>query len=284
MENRYTTDFEFQSQVQAALSGDLDTIQKTALFTMIAKDVEAKSEFVFSERLAKTLRYQNTFAVAGLVGQIIDEEGLPDTDDNDDLPNENPVAAPPRYSTPEKAVSGFRNWVIGAVVVLFVGAGIFGGLQWQATQKAEKAAKIAFDFVKPLENDLFTFSPLQGLDDLKQGMAAYNGKDYPTAISLLGRYYRSSKDANAGLYLAVSILMSNGDTGEAERVLNEILPQFAPPISQVSEWYLTLAKLKNGKRAEALMLLRNVKSDSPYRAEASELLYKLGKEDLIEDN
>jgi hypothetical protein len=281
MENKYSTDFDFQAKVQSDLAGELNEAEKMQLKALTSSDTEAQEEYVFSEKLSKTLKNQEVLAVSALIGSIIDKEGLPDVDDTDDIPND---TTPPQYFAPVKAGSSMKMWLIGSASVLLIGLGVYGMYNYNTKQEAKAAWSISESYLKPLDDVIFSNTPKQGIADIEEGMKAYNEKDYNKAIAILGKNFQRTKDPNVGLYLAISILMNNGSALEAEALLLEILPQFSSPIKETAEWYLAMAKLKGGKHEEAITLLENMNSDSPYGRDAKELLIKLANQREEKDN
>ncbi len=277
MENRYAEDFDFQAQVQTALAGELSDDRKKTLLDVLSVDVYAKKDYIFSQNLAKALKNQELFAVAGMMGQIITAEGLPEPDAFDDLPDYGNEKGTPQYPNAQKGFWGIKTGWIAALVIVLLGSGVYGILSINTANNNKKAAELVQKYIKPLEDNLNTATPRQGLADLDEGMKAYDAKAYTKAADLLGKYYRFSKDENAGLYTAIALLMTDTPPQRAEDILQEVLPKLEQPLNYPAEWYLILAKIKGNKAEAAKTQLQNMSADSPYKTEATELLAQLNQ-------
>jgi hypothetical protein len=270
MENKYSTDFDFQSKLQAAISGELNDSEKENLKALIDSDKDANEEYVFSEKLSKTLKNQDILAVSALIGNIIEAEGLPDISDLD-TPSDKPEPSP-QYAPIAKAASGIKFWLIGITIASMVAAGVYVVYEYKASQERNRIISISNKYLQSLENDLYTQTFKQGMNDLDMGMEAYNNKDYAKAVTLLGKHYKQTNDEMVGLYLSISMLL-NGENNsiEAEKILSTIKTKLPPPIVNIADWYLILAKLKVNKADEAAEMLKKITKDSPYHSKAVEL-------------
>jgi hypothetical protein len=271
MENRYTSDYTFQSQIQASVTGALTETEQQALAAQLANDAPAQEEFMFSKNLALALNNQELFAVSAMMNQIIVEESLPEPDNTPDAP----AKETPQYEAGKSALSNVKTWIWGAAAIVLIGAATFGTLEWQKTTQKALGAQLAQEYLQPLENNIFSTTELNGLDDLNEGMKAYNSKDYRKAAQLLGKRYRFTKDANVGLYYAVSMLMIDEPVSEVEKVLSDITPKLPEPMRYDAEWYTALTLLKAGKLDELEAYLPKINDQSPHKKAAIELLKDL---------
>lgn len=282
MENKYSTDFDFQVKLQEAISGELNDNEKESLKSLIATDKDANEEYIFSEKLSKTLKNQDILAISALVGNIIETEGLPEMNDFDTQSGKSDT--PPQYSTPIKAIYNVKLWLLGVTIVSITAIGIYGVYEYRLAQDNKYVITIYNKYLQSLENDLYTQTFNQGMNDLKAGMEAYNNRDYAKAVTSLAKHYQQTNDEMVGLYLSISMLLSGDNSIEAEEILSAIKPKLPSPITHIAEWYLVLAKLKNNKKTEAVDMLKNIAKDSPYYSKSGELLYDLTKEEKTWEN
>lgn len=285
--NRYVEDFDFQSKVQSALAGELGEKEQNSLFDILSNDKTAEEEFFFSRSLAKTLKNQDMFAVTGIIGQIIQEEGLPEPDDQEPEGDAGQTQTPPQYSAPKTAVSSVKTWLIGSAVALLVSAGIYTMTQKSTTLSAEQASmltRIVKENIEFLDDRAGTETPLPGLEDYDNGMKAYNSEDYETAAELLGKYYRRTNDEIAGLYLANALIMTNAPRNQVEELFSKVRQKLSNAVRYDAEWCYIMAKIKWGEIDEARSLIYMVKSESPHHKKAENLLIELSKFSKVRDN
>jgi hypothetical protein len=274
MENRYTSDFYFQSQLQASLTGALNEAEQAALNLQLTNDLAAQEEYVFSKNLTVALSNQELFAVSTLMHQIISTEGLLYPED---YPGDkaSPQQSSQKYPNERSFYAQYKTWIWGMVVVLLIATGAYGLSEMQKANRQAKNTQLMQQYLQPLEDNFYTQTPLSGLDDLKEGMRAYNDKDYRKAAQLLGKHYRFTKDENIGLYYAVAMLMIDEPVSEVEKVLSQILPKLSEPLRYEAEWYFALTLLKAGKLDQLIGFLPNIASQNPHKKAAIALLNDL---------
>jgi hypothetical protein len=274
MENRYTSDYNFQLRVHEALTSKLTEKDAQTLAAQIADDTEAQEEYTFSKNLTMTLKNQELFAVSTLMSQIIAEEGLLEPDESDAQPDFSQDSTS-QYEVVNTANLIFKTWIwVGLLSVLLV-IGAFSVSKMSLFGKKTETAQLLQRHFSPLENNLFTTSPRGGLTDIEEGMKAYNAKNYQLAAQLLGKSYRFSKDPNVGLYYGVSLLMTNNPVAETEKVLMQVTEELDVPIRHSAEWYLALTLLKAEKWVKLKVSLTIIAPESPYKKAANELLKDL---------
>lgn len=133
---------------------------------------------------------------------------------------------------------------------------------------------LAQQYLQPMENVIYLEdNEAPAIEDLRQGMAAYDRQNYRKAAQYLTSYYAQVQDGNAGLFLAISHLME-GETDQATPILLNGL-QRPGPIQEASRWYLALAYLQRADTQAAINTLEAIPASSIYGQEAQKLLESL---------
>lgn len=205
-------------------------------------------EFQFSQKLVKVLRHRESLEVKGLIQAALLERGLP-----------------PEQSFP-RPKSRWWAWLTLGLVSL----GLAIVVTQYLTNQNVVARRLAQDYLVPLENVLYTSDQLQSTAALHDGMEAYSAQQYPAAIAALAPYYQQSGDRNAGLFLAISYLLTEKPRA-AESILRDALAQ-PGPVGLAARWYLALCLLQQGELDQVKQQLELINTDSPFFAEAQRLM------------
>lgn len=246
---------EWQEKLRALSAGELTPDETASVLREAAESETKRAELQFSQKLTTVLKERELFEVKGIVAGLMLEEGLP---------------APEPSSWLGKLG---LNWILGVSLLLLLSAGIFfvgKSRTWWATDPQA----LAQQYLQPMENIIFLEdNEAPAIEDLRQGMAAYDQKNYRKAAQYLKNYYAQVQDGNAGLFLAISHLME-GETDQAAPILLNGL-QKSGPIQEASRWYLALAYLQRADTQAAINTLEAIPASSIYGPQAQELLESL---------
>ncbi len=110
----------------------------------------------------------------------------------------------------------------------------------------------------------------------------YQAEKYTEAIAAFENYttqYGKDADVAAHFYTAISLLNKNEQIDEAIRLLTPLAADVESGWSEEANWYLALAKIKNKKYTEGVLLLKKIaaEKDAAHQNEAHKLLSDLGE-------
>lgn len=246
---------EWQEKLRALSAGELNPEEKANLIREARTSETKAAELRFSQQLTTVLKERDLFEVKGIVAGLIIEEGLP--------------------SSPPSSFGGksWSFWALGLTLFLLLSAGVFFAGQtwgWWANDPQALAQK----YLRPMENVVFVEdNESASIEDLRLGMDAYDRQNYAKAIQYLNTYYQQTQDGNAGLFLAISLLMENQAVQATPILLSGL--QKPGPIQEASRWYLALAYLQRTDTPAAINALEAIPKSSIYGQEARELLESL---------
>lgn len=245
--------FEIEEKLKDLASGELSSQERTQLLEEAANSKELEQEVLFSQKLSMALRHKELLEVNNILKATMLNEPLP-----------------------EPAVGNRNIWalMIGFMIVSTLSIGIYAvGNQQNWWQSQEQ--RLFSQYFQPMENIIFMEGSDSFIsDNLKQGMEAYDSKNYKDAIKKLNAYYELTKDANGGLFLGVSYLLDN-QIELAISTLNKVIPNLEAVGQEAANWYLSLAYLKNGDKVMCKKILEEMPNNSLYEAEKESLLKKL---------
>ena len=248
-------EMEWQEKLRALGAGELTPDEAANVLHEAAESETKRAELQFSQKLTKVLKGRDLFEVKGIVAGLMLEEGLP--------------AAEPSSWLGKLGLT----WILGVFLVLLLSVGVFfmgKNLNWWSVDPQA----LAQQYLQPMENVIYLEdNEAPAIEDLRQGMAAYDQKNYRKAAQYLTNYYAQVQDGNAGLFLAISHLME-GETDQATPILLNGL-QRPGPIQEASRWYLALAYLQRADTQAAINTLEAIPASSIYSSEAQELLESL---------
>jgi hypothetical protein len=246
---------EWQEKLRALSAGELTPDEAANVLREAAESETKRAELQFSQKLTTVLKERDLFEVKGIVAGLMLEEGLP--------------AAEPK-SWPGKLG---LNWILGVSLLLLLSAGVFFVGKNRAWWAIDPQA-LAQQYLQPMENVIYLEdNEAPGIEDLRQGMDAYDQHNYRKATQYLTNYYQQVQDGNAGLFLAISHLMER-QTDQAMPILLSGL-QKNGPIQEASRWYLALAYLQRADTQAAINTLEAIPASSIYGPEAQKLLESL---------
>ena len=246
---------EWQEKLRALSAGELTPDEAASVLREAAESETKQAELQFSQKLTTVLKERDLFEVKGIVAGLILEEGLPAAETGSWL-----------------GKLGL-NWILGLSLFLLLGTGVFFVGKRMAWWAVDPQA-LAQQYLQPMENVIYLEdNEAPAIEDLRQGMAAYDQQNYRKAAQYLTSYYAQVQDGNAGLFLAISHLME-GDTDQATPILLNGL-QRPGPIQEASRWYLALAYLQRADTQAAINTLEAIPASSIYGSEAQELLESL---------
>ena len=246
---------EWQEKLRALSAGELTPDEAASVLGEAAESETKQAELQFSQKLTRVLKERDLFEVKGIVAGLILEEGLPASETGSWL-----------------GKLGL-NWILGLSLFLLLGTGVFFVGKKMAWWAIDPQA-LAQQYLQPMENVIYLEdNEAPAIEDLRQGMAAYDQQNYRKAAQYLTSYYAQVQDGNAGLFLAISHLME-GETDQATPILLNGL-QKSGPIQEASRWYLALAYLQRADTQAAINTLEAIPASSIYGPEAQELLESL---------
>ena len=246
---------EWQEKLRALSAGELTPDEAASVLREAAESETKQAELQFSQKLTTVLKERDLFEVKGIVAGLILEEGLP--------------AAEPGSWLGKLGL----NWILGLSLFLLLGTGVFFVGKRMAWWAVDPQA-LAQQYLQPMENVIYLEdNEAPAIEDLRQGMAAYDQQNYRKAAQYLTSYYTQVQDGNAGLFLAISHLME-GETDQATPILLNGL-QRPGPIQEASRWYLALAYLQRADTQAAINTLEAIPASSIYGPEAQNLLESL---------
>lgn len=254
MATNLENDYDLQEQLRQYAAGELPASDREALQARVSQSAEAAQEAQFSIRLAGALRYREQLQVGALVGNIINEEGLP-----------------PKGAAGEggswRAFIRHRGWWLGIALAGIIGLALLAGNFLQQAPPAQWRET----FLQPLENVLYTDDETATHWSLRAGMDAYDAHNYAEAATQLSAHYGQSKDPNVGLFLGVAYLMERRSE-DAIAVLSPVWEAQQGPAREAAQWYLALAFLDNHEVNKARTLLKSLPPDGMYFEQAQALL------------
>lgn len=246
---------EWQEKLRALSAGELTPDEAASVLREAAESETKQAELQFSQKLTTVLKERDLFEVKGIVAGLILEEGLP--------------AVEPGSWLGKLGL----NWILGLSLFLLLGTGVFFIGKRMAWWAVDPQA-LAQQYLQPMENVIYLEdNEAPAIEDLRQGMAAYDQQNYRKAAQYLTSYYTQVQDGNAGLFLAISHLME-GETDQATPILLNGL-QRPGPIQEASRWYLALAYLQRADTQAAINTLEAIPASSIYGPDAGELLESL---------
>ena len=246
---------EWQEKLRALSAGELTPDEAASVLREAAESETKQAELQFSQKLTTVLKERDLFEVKGIVAGLILEEGLPAAEHGSWL-----------------GKLGL-NWILGLSLFLLLGTGVFFVGKRMAWWAVDPQA-LAQQYLQPMENVIYLEdNEAPAIEDLRQGMAAYDRQNYRKAAQYLTSYYTQVQDGNAGLFLAISHLME-GETDQATPFLLNGLQRLGP-IQEASRWYLALAYLQRADTQAAINTLEAIPASSIYGSEAQELLESL---------
>lgn len=246
---------EWQEKLRALSAGELTPDEAAKVLSEAAESETKQAELQFSQKLTRVLKERDLFEVKGIVAELILEEGLP--------------AVEPGSWLGKLGL----NWILGLSLFLLLGTGVFFVGKKMAWWAIDPQA-LAQQYLQPMENVIYLEdNEAPAIEDLRQGMAAYDQQNYRKAAQYLTSYYAQVQDGNAGLFLAISHLME-GETDQATPILLNGL-QKSGPIQEASRWYLALAYLQRADTQAAINTLEAIPASSIYGLEAQKLLESL---------
>ncbi len=176
------------------------------------------------------------------------------------------------------------KWVALAASILllfFVGYSFFKTSPEQklfAQYKTEESIFIK-NQIEYLERAGMASNDKEKRNELRQGLTAYQNKDYPKGVSTLSEYVkRYPTDSIAILYLGLSKL-SMEKFPEAETNLKKLLDSPNAEIRDVSGWYLALLNIRSKRYEKAGLLLESIVQNptSLYKVKAESLLTEINR-------
>jgi hypothetical protein len=175
-----------------------------------------------------------------------------------------------------------RTW--GAAAAMALAVGVAGWLWWGGAQvdpgSTLTVAKAPYPLVagqeKDPEEDLVWRDAGPGEDAFGEVMTPYLAGDYAVAERRLAAYLREHPgDAAASFYRGVSLLLLKRPAA-ALPPLRQAANHGGEPLAAEARWYLALANLEAGARAEATAELRHLAASAGrHQSEAAELLRRL---------
>ena len=164
----------------------------------------------------------------------------------------------------------FKRIALAASIALLVGF----GLTWLVVSQNYSNSGLVASNLEPYPDRITTMSSAPSTL-LSDAMKEYNLGNYEASISKFSAI--PDDDSNkllANLYQGISELKSS-DSAAAEESFTRVL-QDGSQLTDVTNWYLALAKLEGGKDEEAKELLEAISESGGYQAEnARKLLKKL---------
>jgi hypothetical protein len=243
---------EWQEKLRALSAGELTPDEAANVLREAAESETKRAELQFSQKLTTVLKERDLFEVKGIIDGLMLEEGLPAVESRSWL-----------------GQLGL-NWILGVSLLLLLSAGVFF-VGKSRTWWAVDPQALAQQYLQPMENVIFLEdNQAPAIEDLRQGMTAYDQQNYRKAAQYLKNYYQQVQDGNAGLFLAISYLME-GQTNQAMPILLNGL-QKTGPIQEASRWYLALAYLQRADTQAAINTLEAIPTSSIYGPQAQELL------------
>ena len=243
MKDKNLQSFENQDKIQRFVNGELSGGEMSEFESELKSNEGLKEEVRFSNNLNFTLQNKEVFEVNDIYKKSISELNI-----------EPDYEALKEYGGDSSGFS-FYKIILSSVVLLGL---ILGGMF--ATDSGifapSEAQLLADNYLTPFENIIN--APEPGL--LKNGMDAYDQKDWKNASKYLSDYLKNNDDPQVRFFLSVSQLFDNQDDKALNGLLGITDSQNFPQ-SEV-QWYLALAYLKNDMPNEAIRVLDRLKSDS----------------------
>ncbi len=253
MEN---TNYPIQEKIHDLVQKKLDPAQVQELRNQAQQQPELADELRFSQNLALALRNKEMLAANAVLSQVIEEEGFPPA---------NP---------PASGGTGWKTWLMAAILALSVGTGVYF---WTSAPAAATATvtttttqELAQNALQPLENVLFVNTS----GALKTAMQAYDAANYAQAIPLLADYTQNNPDFAALTYLGVARLL-NGQAAQAIQPLADAQQSPEPPVQEAARWYLGLAYLATNRPDAAREVLSAIPPDGIFGPQAAQLLQNI---------
>ncbi|GEM_PF-2092617 len=159
-----------------------------------------------------------------------------------------------------------------AIVLLII---IPTGLWYFGIMDASRSDKELFlAYYTPYE-DILTQRSQTDNPDLMKGMAAYNAKDYQSALSSLENYLSDNENSMVQVYVAVCQISLNHPQAAVDH-LEEVRKTAQGLPLELADWYMTLIHIDQGDHDKAVILLNNmVANDHIFASQAQEILSEL---------
>ncbi len=111
-------------------------------------------------------------------------------------------------------------------------------------------------------------------NELNEGLFEYSLKNYQTAENKLNKYLKDHPENLQVLFYLGQSQLAVGNTEKAIHVFEELLKKGQFPLNDATEWYLSLAYLKEGQNIKTIELLNLITLDNnhAYGTQAEQLL------------
>lgn len=231
-----------QENIRRFVEGNLMGDDLEQFKQALQNDVELEQEVAYYRNLEFVLSNERLFRVSNLIDNIGEESAARQTESSS--------------STSLKLFfKKTRNkWMLAGFLLLF-----FSGIFWLYQQRANgsEVEVMLQPYLQPFELLINTDEGTES--NLKDGIAAYDRKEYATAAKLLEAYVSNHRShIYARLYAGISRLLNKEP--KAALVLLESLYQEDGIVRSAAGWYSSLAQLQIGEyelAKDQLLLLSN---------------------------
>lgn len=270
---------ETQELILQFLKGELGDKEKKAFLFAMEKDKVLAKEVAINEAILLNNTHSESVnkksVLAGIAASTSIMPNLEVETSEFDVSNssnlKDSISTDPSIP-PTKGVMG--KWLGG---IFIVGTGLVVSLWFTMPDlfylnKEELIVAAAKEMI-PLE-DTFVL-PRDEDSALAQGMSLYNDENYVAAIKEFKDHLsRHPDDSDVKLYLAVAQLFE-GSIAESLSILEQLSVTDDPFLRSQSNWYASLAYLKNKQPSKAKILLEKLKKDKLYAKQAQKLLEQI---------
>ncbi|MVM41298.1 hypothetical protein GO730_32475 [Spirosoma sp. HMF3257] len=176
-------------------------------------------------------------------------------------------------------LGGFQYWVAAAVLIVVSGVGIWLYQQNSASATLETAYMEAYqpDDTQFLTKDFPTDLPANDRTKLLDIMQGYKAGNYASVIHQLETLPTEKQTLPYKNYFLGLSLLANKQADKAIPYLHLALTNSSGALAQKSTWFLALAYLKTGNKAEANQRLQTIAADpnQPFNGLARQVLARV---------
>jgi len=270
---------ETQTLIRRFLEGELDEKDRQEFLSAMKTDKVLAKEVAINEAILLNNTQPDIVKMKSIMSDIAKSTVItPNLDiDITDFESLTPTPAtgsPNSDTTLQKPSGSIGKWLGGGLIASI---GIVTLLWFSLPDlfyfnKAELIVLAAKE-MSPLE-DIFILSE-EDDSPLSQGMIFYKTEKYLEAIKQYDNHLsRHPDDSEVQLFKAVAYLFK-GDLDVAIAQLKQLVEIDDSFINSHSNWYLSLAYLKNKQPSKAKVLLNQLKEDNYYAQQAQKLLEQL---------